>query len=227
MEIIKWILLGAIVVTLGLLIIAYIKNIKIMKKICECLVMPFSGTLISLLISNYLPDSLHLLKITITALSLISISTVFISFENITALRISGRFLSIFGIFTWALLYREVFYIYNVPAWLTIIAICIYAAATVTSCILSGKQEPLFFAAFAVSFAFAAYLHFCSLIFLIYSHTASSIMLFGGTTLLAALIVFHFINHDKKKIKHAGIIRYILMAAAHILIACSNVLMIR
>ncbi len=226
MDVIRWILVGVIALTLSLLIVAYIKKIKIMKRLCECLMIPFSGTLCALLIANYLPDSLHLLKISIAALSLISISTIFLSFENITGLRISGRFLSILGILAWISLYREVFYIYSVPLWLSIIAVVIYLAVIVTACILSGKQEVLFYAIFAFSFSIAAYLHFCSFIFLSFNPSGSSIMLFCGTSLLAALIAFHFINHAKLKIKYAGIIRYFVMLAAHILIAFSNLLMI-
>ena len=227
MDISRWILLGAIILTLGLLIISYIKKIKIMKKICECLVIPLAGALASLLLSYYLPDSIHLLKITITALSLISISTVFISFEAVTSLRISGRFLSILGILVWASLYREVFFVHSVSSWIIILAVGVYIAVIVAACILSGKQELLFYGVFTLSFAVAAYLHFCSLTFLCYEHTGSSIMLFAGTSLFAALIAFHFINHAKLKFKHAGVIRYILLVTSQMLIAYSNILMIR
>ena len=82
MTIANWILLGAIIIAAGLLIFSYIKKNKLLKKIFEGLIIPLFGALNVLLLRNYLPDSLHLIKITITALTLISISTIFISFEN-------------------------------------------------------------------------------------------------------------------------------------------------
>ena len=226
MEVLKWILLSVIVIDLTLLIFAYIKKNPLMKKICECLIIPFAGTIVSLFLSSYLPDSLHLFKVTIIALSLITISTIFISFERYKPLLIAGRILCLSGIIVWISLYREIFFIYSVPAWIIILALCLYIATIIAACILSGIQGFLFYGLFTATFAIAAYLHFCSLTFIIYGHTGSSIMLFCGTSLYTALVAFHFINHAKLKFKHAGVIRYILLVASQVLIACSNILMI-
>ena len=227
MTIASWILLGSLAVNLILLIISHILKKTLMQKITECLMIPLFGALTVILLRAYLPDSLHLIKITITALALATISTIFLSLEKIKVLRIFGRILILTNIFCWSSLYRIVFFIHKVPLWLTILMSGIYLAGTIAAIILSGKQEIKFYILFALSFALSAYLHFCSLIFLCYETAGSSIMLFAGSTLFAGLTAFHFINQAKLNFKHAGIIRYSLLLASQILIACSNILIIR
>lgn len=227
MTIANWILLGALVVTAGLLIFSYIKKNILVKKITESLIIPLFGAINVLILWNYLPDSLHLIKITIAALSLVTISTIFISCEQKKPLRISGRILVLAAAAIWISLYRTIFFIHKVPLWLYIIMIALYLAGLIISIILSGKQEFLFYALFSLSFSLSAYLNFTSLIFLCFETGWSSILLFAGTSLFIALTSFHFVNQAKLKIKHAGVIRYCLLVASQILIACSNILMIR
>ncbi len=227
MTITNWILLGSLAVILITLVTSHILKKVILQKICECLMIPIFGVLNILLLRDYLPDSLHLIKITITALSLATISTIFLSLEKIKLLRIFGRILILANVFCWITLYRTVFFIHKVPLWLTILMTGIYLAGTIAAIILSGKQEIKFYLLFACSFALSSYLHFCSLIFLCYETSGNSIMLFAGTTLFEALTAFHFINQARLKFKHAGVIRYCLLIASQILIACSNILMIK
>ena len=226
MTIANWILLGTLALILILLIISHILKKTLMQKITECLMIPVFGIFTVLLLRAYLPDSRHLIKVTITALSLATVSTIFLSLEKIRLLRIFGRFLILANVFCWITLYRIVFYIHKVPLWLSILMFFIYLAGTIAAIILSGKQEIKFYILFALSFALSAYLHFCSLIFLCYETAGSSIMLFAGTSIFAGLTAFHFINQAKLNFKHAGVIRYSLMLASQILIACSNILMI-
>ena len=227
MTIATWILLSALAIILILLVISHILKKTLMQKITECLMIPVFGAFTVLLLRNYIPDSLHLIKVTIIALSLATISTIFLSLEKIKLLRIFGRILILTNVFCWITLYRTVFFIHKVPLWLTILMSCIYLAGTISAIILSGKQEIKFYILFAFSFALSAYLHFCSLIFLCFETRGNSILLFAGTTLFAGLTAFHFINQAKFNFKHAGIIRYSLLLASQVLIACSNVLMIR
>lgn len=226
MTIAIWILLGVFVLTLGLLITAHIIKKTVLQKICECLIIPIFGVIATLLLTDYLPDSLHLIKITITALSLATVSTIFLAFEKIKILRIFGRILILANVFCWISLYRTVFFIHKVPLWLIILMSVIYLAGTIIAIILSGKQEIRFYILFALSFALSAYLHFCSLMFLCYEASSHGAMLFAGTTFFAGLTAFHFINQAKLKIQHAGVIRYSLLVVSQILIACSNILMI-
>jgi len=227
MTIATWILLSALAIILILLVISHILKKTLMQKITECLMIPVFGAFTVLLLRNYIPDSLHLIKVTIIALSLATISTIFLSLEKIKLLRIFGRILILANVFCWITLYRTVFFIHKVPLWLTILMSCIYLAGTISAIILSGKQEIRFYILFALSFALSAYLHFCSLIFLCFETRGNSILLFAGTTLFAGLTAFHFINQAKLNFKHAGVIRYSLLLASQVLIACSNVLMIR
>ena len=227
MTIINWILISVLAIDFILLIVSHILKKVVMQKITECLIMPVFGAFLVLLLKNYLPDSLHLIKVTIAALSLATVSTIFLSFDKYKFLRIFGRILILANVFCWITLYRSIFYIHSVPLWLIILMSCIYVAGTIAAIILSGKQELRFYILFALSFALSAYLHFCSLIFLCYEKTGNAIMLFAGTTIFAALTAFHFINQAKLKIKHAGIIRYSLLVVSQVLIACSNLLMIQ
>ncbi len=227
MTIADWILLGAIIIAAGLLIFSYIKKVKLLQKICECLIIPLFEALVILILREYLPDSLHLIKVTTVSLSLATVSTIFISFESKKLLRVSGRILVLSSIISWISLYKSIFYIHNVPVWLAILMSAIYLAALITAIILSGKQPLLFYLLFAIGFALSAYLHFCSLLFLCYERRVSSIMLFAGASLFIILNAFHFINQAKLNFKHAGVIRYSLLIASQVLIACSNILMCR
>ena len=227
MTITNWILFSILAVNLIVLVTSHILKKVLIQKISECLIIPILGIFTVLVLRNYLPDSLHLIKVTVIALSLATISTIFLSFEKIRVLRVSGRILILANTFCWITLYRIVFFIHQVPLWLIILMTGIYLAGTITAIILSGKQEIKFYVLFALSFALSAYLHFCSLVFLCYETTKSSILLFAGTTAFAALTAFHFINQAKLKFKHAGIIRYSLLVTSQILIAVSNILMIK
>ncbi len=227
MTIANWIILGFIIITTGLLIFSYIKKNSLMKKICECILIPLFATLNVLVLKESLPDSLHLIKVTLFSLSMVSISTIFLSFENYKPLRIAGRILVVASIICWISLYRTIFFIHKVPLWLTILMTSIYIAGTIIAIVLSGKQELRFYVLFAISFALTAYLHFCSLIFLCFETAGYSIMLFAGTSIFAGLTAFHFINQTKLKTKHAGVIRYGLLVISQVLIACSNILLIR
>lgn len=227
MSLIYWILLSTIIITIGLLIFANIKHFLVLQKTCDCLTLPLIGSFIILWLTKYLPDSYHLIIISIFAFSLVTISSAFLAFEKITPLRILGRIASIANIMCWNILYRAVFKIHSVPVWMCILAIFIYTAVIIISCIFAGKHNAKHYALFILSFLTAAYLHFCSLIFLCWERTGSSVMLFSGTTLLAGLVAFHFINHTKLKMKHAGVLRFLLLVASQTLIACSNILMIK
>ena len=225
MTVANWIFLGLIIIALGLWIISIIKHKDILQKTCECLIIPLTATLIIMWLTKSLPDSFHIIVITALAFTLISISAVFLAFEKIRTLRLAGRITSVANILCWCVLYEPIFRIHAVPAWLWILCSCVYGAAIITCCALSGKQRILFYLTFAVSFAVAAFLHFCALIFLCYERTSASVMLFGGASLCAGLVAFHFINQAKLNIKHAGIIRYSLLVASQVLIACSNILL--
>lgn len=227
MTIANWIFFGLIIITYGLLILSYIKGIMLLRKICTCLLLPFCATLIVLILTQSLPDSFHIIEITITAFTFITLSGIFLAFEKIRTLRLAGRITSLANLICWCVLYEPIFRIHSVPVWLWIICSCVYIAVIVTACIFSGKQKPLFYCLFTASFAIVAFLNFCGLIFLCYERTLSSLFLFTGTTLSVILMAFHFINQAKLNFKHAGAIRFNLLIASQLLIACSNILIIR
>ncbi len=227
MTIADWILLAAFIINYGLILFANLKKLIILQKTCVCLTLPLAATIIILRLTRYLPDSFHIIIISAAAFVLVSLSTAFLAFEKIRTLRILGRIASLGNTVCWILLYRSIFKIHSVPAWFCILAGGIYAAIIIVSCVFSGKQEIKFYAAFAISFLLATYLHFCSLIFLCWERNGNSIMLFAGTSIYAFLVSFHFMNTTKLKIKHAGGLRYNLLVISQILIACSNILMIR
>ena len=124
MSLVYWILLGAIIITVGLLIFANLKQLLPLQKTCACLTLPLIGSFIILWLTKYLPDSYHLIIISIIAISLVTISTAFLAFEKITLLRILGRTASIANIVCWSILYRAIFRIHSVPFWLYILAGC-------------------------------------------------------------------------------------------------------
>ena len=227
MSVTNWIFLGLIIVAFVLLIISYIKKIIVLQKTCECLILPLAATLITLWLTESLPDSFHIIVITVTAFALISLSGFFLAFETVKTLLFAGRLSSIANLLCWCVLYEPIFRIHSVPVWLWIICSTFYIAVIITCCILSGKQSLLFYFLFAAAFSVVAFLHFCALMFLCYERTIASLLLFAGASLSTGLITFHFLNQTKLKTKHAGVIRYSLLVASQILIACSNILLIR
>ena len=156
MTITNWILFSILAIDFILLIVSHILKKVILQKISECLIIPIFATFIVLLLQNYLPDSLHLIKVTIAALSLATISTIFLSFEKFKILRIFGRILILANVFCWITLYKSIFFIHSVALWLIILMSCIYLAGTIAAIILSGKQELRFYILFALSFALSS-----------------------------------------------------------------------
>ncbi|MBP5519181.1 MAG: hypothetical protein J6X84_01195 [Treponema sp.] len=227
MHVIDWILLAIVLITIGILIFACASKKNILKKVSECLVIPLFAILNITLLVQSLPDSRHILRISTLVLLLISVSTICMTYSSKRLLRILARLLIFASVFCWISLYRTIFYIHKVPFWLIILMILVYIVTIVFACIISGKQEGIYYFIFAIGFAPYAYLNFCTVIFLCFERTISSIILFAGSVIFLLLNSFQFINQARLKFKHADVIRYILLITSQILIASSNILMIR
>ena len=117
MTIADWILLALFIINYGLIIFANLKKLIILQKTCACLTLPLAGTIIILRLTNYLPDSFHIIIVSVAAFILISISTAFLAFEKIRSLRILGKIASLGNIVCWITLYNSIFKIHSVPAW--------------------------------------------------------------------------------------------------------------
>ena len=141
MTLTQWILLSLIIITIALLIIASIKKILPLKKVCDCLTLPLIGSFIILQLTKYLPDSYHIILTSIFAFSLVTISSAFLAFEKILILRLLGRIASLANILCWSIFYKAIFRIHSVHGWLYILMAIFYAAAIIVSCIFAGKES--------------------------------------------------------------------------------------
>jgi len=226
MSIAQWIFLGLIIITLGIWSISYIKKHNILNKICGALILPFSAALIIISLTKSLPDSYHIIVITSIAFVFLSLSAVFILFDNIKTLRILSSFTSIAGLFCWCILYEPIFRIHSIAAWIWILCSCLYGLALLSFYIFTKKQTLHFYLLFTITFAVTAFLNFCALIFLCFERTGASILLFVGASLTVALACYSFYSITKQNNKHAELLRYSLLVISQLLIACSNIIMI-
>lgn len=222
MTLLNWIFIGLLVIDTALIVISIIKKIDLMQKICCALFFPIALVHIPLLLVDYLPDSFHSILFSILALSAIAVSfCLYIFFAN----KIAALIIFSLGNALWCELFRTIFYIYRMPSWAIIFILCFYIAIIIACHIITGHKRTPEYLIVTITLFFASMLNFIGLFNLICVPCAKSILLFAGSFLNVLIIIFHFIDEAKLKIKHGMQLRMLLLTASQFLIAYSNVLL--
>ncbi len=230
MELISWIFLGLLVVSLFLFILGSIKNWGIMIKVSRIFILPFSCVIILLLLKDFFPDSKHIFFLTSIALGLISLCELCFSFENLKFFKYFGRFLFLLSNAVWIELFISTFYIYRPAQWMNIVFGCIYFVILVLLLIICGKNKIGTYLSILIGYASLILLNYSAIITWIFSKREYAAFLTAGTTIL----LLSFILYEKQKTKPWKInarieliIRTLLVTCAQALITASTIFMIR
>jgi len=229
METITWIFTGLLVISLFLFILSMVKNWTILNKISKCFIMPFVACMLIMLIKTKLPVSRHILFLSLIALSLVSISEVFLTFDNIKPLLFIGKLIFFISLLPWIELYISTFYIFKVAGWSIILAAIIYLVILIFTMILTGKNKFITYLELTLAVLAGSFLNFTAIISMSFDFRLNYILLTAGTSFLLISILFYFKQNTKpfkmnKKLE--VILRLVFLITAQVLIAISGLLMI-
>lgn len=223
MTLINWIFLGSIILFTGIYVFSSIINIKNLRRISSCFPLPLAGILNIQLLMNKLPDSKHIIYLTIGSIFFIILSHFFYLFKEKNWSRKLCK-LSFFMLTTcWIQLYKSVLYIIDIPLWFIILFSSIYMVLLLAVLIFSSRKNFSSYLSCSCLFLADALLNFFSLVYLFFIPEIQSVLLFTGAFLSIITVAFYIIFDDKKiKFKNQYIL--ILFVISECLIMYSNLL---
>lgn len=223
MTLINWIFFGSIILFTGIYVFSSIFKKKNIRRISSCFPLPLTGILNIQFLMNRLPDSKHIIFLTIGSVFFISLTHFFYLFKEKNWGRKLCK-LSFFMItFCWIQLYKSVLYIIDVPLWFIILSSSIYFVLLLAVLIFGGKKSSSSYLSFSCLFLSSALLNFFSLVYLFFIPEIQSVLFFAGTLLSLATIAFYIIFDDKKlKFKNQFVL--ILFVISECSIMYSNLL---
>lgn len=230
MDIIRWIFAGLLFSSLFLFILGSIKDFKILVKVSRIFPLPFSSCILLTFLQTLLPDSEHILFLSLISLILISLCELCFSFENISFFKYSGRLFFILGCCSWIELFISTFFIYKIPQFINITASVIYFLLLIFLFIISGKNKFHTYFGILFGYFFVIVLNYSAIITLLFCNRDYAIYLTAGTTLLLLSYIFYIKQYTKplKISKNVEmIIRTCLIVIAEALITTSTIFMIR
>lgn len=227
MSYVFWILVSFIAVFMALNIVGFCKKIPILAKISSVFILPLVGILNISFLKDLLPDSFHVIFITVIAYTFLTISQVLHIFETKNTFIILSRFFFVMTIITWCHLYFSVFYIYRVPLYLTIFLGFLSLIVSAVNCIFIGRQKLHIYISTIAGIIVTSFLFYLTFVFFIHKKTTSTILLNAGTLITIALVVFYSLDFLKYHSKLGKPIKLFLLIAAQTLISFSNILMLQ
>lgn len=228
MTYINWILIGLFVIALGLFITSYIIKNETLKKITSIFLLPLLIANPLIILFDFLPNSFHCIQFSIIALVFFWIFQILMIFNSKMIISIFSKLSFLFGILTLDYYYRTVFFIYKVPAWLTILSSILLAGIILATAILSVPKPSVnslkirFFS--IILHAATAILVFCSFISFINTKTAGSAILFAGALILFGNVIFYLIDGARLKLKFAKEIRQSAILISLFAVCLSNLM---
>lgn len=223
MTLINWIFFGSIILFTGIYVFSSIFKIKLLRRISSCFPLPLAGILNIQLLMNQLPDSKHIIFLTIISVFFIILVHIFYLFKE----KNWGRKLCKFSFFmltsSWIQLYKSVLHIIDVPLWFIILFSSIYFVLLVTVLIFGGRKTFSTYISCSCLFLAASILNFFSLVYLFFIPEIQSVLLFAGTLFSLVIIAFYIIL-DARKIKFKNQFILIVFVISECLIMYSNLL---
>lgn len=224
MTLINWILTGLLIIDTGFIVLALIKKWNLLEKICCALFFPLSVAHPPYLLLQYTPDSYHTFFLSVLALLLTTIALLIFIFATNKTVKGIGYFVLLVGFLAWGEHFRTIFYIYNMPQWLTILIISVNVIILIAVQIITGRKKVHGYLSTTLFIAGAELLNVFAVINLIYEQSISTILLFAGTFLNLLLVIFDLLDIKKFNIKHGMLVRTISLTASQFLIAFSCLL---
>lgn len=226
MTITLWILSGSLFITVVLYTIGLIKNIPLMQKISSGFIIPMIEAVTLIMLARYLPDSFHILLVTVIALFLTSTAEILFLFNNISILQTLSKILFLLSQICWMDIYKSTFFINRIPTWLSSISLVFYLLIICGVCFITGKQKLSIIVTHIISMIIIFTVNYCTFITLCFESSLYSLLQFAGTLSACALVIYYIFNHTRFDFKYKNFVLLILLIISQGLLSAGNILMI-
>ena len=192
MNVYTWIFTGLLVADIVIFIVGIIKNIALMEKIAGCFLIPFAAGIIISILTEFLPDSHHIIFISSFAFLFASLCVASV-FGKKNVFKYLCKLFFVLAVCIWTMLIVSVYRIYRIPDFVFIISGAVYLAGLIVICFFIKKQRLYKYASALVKYAAASFLSFTSFISLVYEKRLYAGLMFTGslaTLFLCVLMIF-------------------------------------
>ena len=227
MNVYAWIFTGLLVVTLVLYIVGLVQRIIPLENTARSLFIPFTGGLIISLLSNYLPDSHHIILIASMAFFAATLSMIF-TLKKTKFSKFGEHFLFLLTNSFWLWLICSVYRIFKVSNILFILTGIVFAAGFIVISVFVKKQSLVKYVAAIIQYLFASIVCTTALVSLIYEKRAFGLLMFLGSLITLSHVVFETFQRTRPfaiSSKVERIIVTILFVTAQALMGTGAVLM--
>ncbi len=193
MNIYTWIFTGLLGVDLILYIVGQVRRIRALEKTARCLFVPFTGSLILSILTSYLPDSYHIMFISVFAFGAAAVFMLLTLGDKNTFIHLAEEFFYVITQCIWLLLIVSVYRIFKIPQWLFIISGSVYFAGFIVICFFIKKQSFAKYFSAIVMYAVSTALGITTLISLIYEKRLYAVLMLLGSLVYmfgTVLIIF-------------------------------------
>lgn len=226
MSISLWIIYSFTLIFLAAYVIGLLKKITLLRDISSAMILPLAGLSYFFIIFGLLPDSYHTILLSLISYVSLIISQICNIFAKNKKLSIVSKILFYISILSWSNLYLSVFYIYSVSNIIIIAVTIFYILLCLATCILCGKKTIIFYLVTSICILLSGINNLFGFSFLIYRSSANTILLYLGTLLSSALVIFYILDTYRFKTKLGMPISFFLLIASQVLISYSNILVL-
>lgn len=226
MNICTYIFSGLLAVAVALYFIFKKLDKTFWTRLIATFILPLTEALAISAMTIRLPDSKHLILLSLIAYIFSSACIILFLFDKNTNCRVIARTLFLCSMSAWLALFSSTYYIYRIPLLLSIICTLIYISIFVFTFIMLGKQRKSHYFWAVISLLVCSLLHFCSAVTLVSGRTIYSIILFAGTSIVYVLDIFYLRLYKKEPAKNTKFLLSLLLISSQILISVSCFLMI-
>ena len=227
MNIYAWIFTGLLAVALVIYIVGLVQRIIPLENTARSLFVPFICGLISALLTNYLPDSHHIIFIASMAFGAATLCLISTLKKN-RFCKFSEHFLFLLTETFWIWLICSVYRIYKVSDIIYILTGIVFLAGFIVISVFIKKQPFVKYVAALIQYSFAAVFCITSLISLIYEKRAFGILLFLGSLITVCHVIFEIFQRTRPfaiSAKLERVIVTILFVTAQALLGTGAILM--
>lgn len=226
MNIYGLVLFGLFVISLILyFVFTFGIKINLAEKITSSAMLPLLGIFSIISLMYFVPDSYHIIKITIFAFLFISASHIIKTFFSSDKLYLASSILFLLTALDWAIFYKSVFLINRVAPWITIISIIAYAVIYLLLFLLFVKKQSLKFYAFSIiALILCSFIQFSSIVSLCFTPSSFNILKVIGSTLFLGYIVVELLNNSIINLKYKKLISFLILLASQSLLTLSNII---
>ena len=173
-----WIFTGLLGAVLILYIVGLVQRIQPLEKTARCLFIPFAGSLILSILTSYLPDSYHIMFLSVFAFGASAIFMLFTLGDKNKFIKAVEEFFYVLTQMLWLLLIISVYRIFKVNQIFFIISGIVYLAGFIVICIFIKKQPASKYTTAILLYAFSTVVGVTTFTSLIYEKRLFGVMMF-------------------------------------------------